>query len=63
MKLSSITNGPSPGPAADAHARASATSRTRSSWRTCPNVNARRNVPSVEGAITRCPRIIPVDPA
>ncbi len=26
-------------------------------------MNARRNVPSVDGAITRCPRINPVDPA
>ncbi len=29
----------------------------------CPRVNARRNVPSVEGVITRCPRIRPLDPA
>ena len=28
---------------------------TRSSWRTCPKVNARRNVPNVDGAATRCP--------
>ena len=28
---------------------------TRSSWRTCPKVNARKNVPSVDGADTPCP--------
>ena len=54
---------PVPRPGAGAHARVSATSSTRSSWRTCPNVNARRNVPSVDGAITRCPKISCVDPA
>jgi hypothetical protein len=50
-------------PAPAAHARVSARSSTRSSWRTCPNVNARKNVPSVEGAITLCPTISCVDPA
>jgi hypothetical protein len=35
---------------------------TRSSWRTCPNVNERRNVPSVEGASTRWPVTRPVRP-
>src|SRR5436189_158131 len=48
MKLSrSITNGPSPGPAPASQARARVTSSTRSSWRTCPKLNARKNVPSV----------------
>ena len=51
MKLStSTTNRCSPGPAPAFHARASVSPSTRSSWRTCPKVNARRNVPSVEGA-------------
>ena len=31
----------------------SAVSENRSSWRTCPKVNPCRNVPHVEGAITR----------
>jgi len=54
--------GASPGPAPAAHARVSAASASRSSWRTCPNVNDRKNVPSVDGAITRCPTTAPVDP-
>ena len=36
---------------------------TASSWRTCPNVKARRNVPSVDGAITRCDNTAAVEPA
>src|SRR6266496_421094 len=57
MKLStSTTRRPTPGPAPARHARVSASPSTRSSWRTCPNVNARRNVPRVEGAATRPPR-------
>jgi len=50
----SITNRLFPGlfvPAA--HARVKATPITASSWRTCPNENDRKNVPSVDGAITR----------
>jgi hypothetical protein len=43
----------SPGPAPNCHARRNASAITASSWRTCPNVNARSNVPRVEGAITR----------
>jgi hypothetical protein len=42
----------SPGPAPAAHALARMASATRSSCRTCPKVNERRNVPMVEGAMT-----------
>ena len=51
------------GPARSPHARSIALPTTASSWRTCPKVNARKNVPNVEGAITRCPNTAPVDPA
>src|SRR6266540_3746578 len=54
--------GPSPGPAPAAHARMSSCSVSRSSWRTCPKVNERRNVPSVEGAMTRWPSTVAVCP-
>ena len=59
----SITSRALPGPAPACHARRSAWPSTRSSWRTCPNVNERRNVPSVDGAIARCPRTASVRPA
>ncbi len=59
----STTRRPLPGPAPARHARPSAWPSTRSSWRTCPNVNERRNVPSVEGAIGRCPSTASVRPA
>ena len=36
---------------------------TLSSWRTCPKVNARSHVPTVEAAITRWPSTLAVDPA
>ena len=48
--------GLAPGPAPSAHALASTVSATRSSWRMWPKVNPRRNVPRVEGAMTRWPR-------
>ena len=35
------------------HARICADSRALSSWRTCPNLNDRKNDPTVDGAITR----------
>ncbi len=35
-----------------AHARRNVSPTTASSWRTWPKLNARRNVPSVDGAIT-----------
>ena len=38
-----------------ARARVSVSPRTRSSWRTCPIVNDRKNVPSVDGAATAWP--------
>jgi hypothetical protein len=44
-----------PGPAPAAHPRVRSVSAAWSSWRTCPKVNERRNVPSVEGAMTRWP--------
>ena len=40
------------GPAPSSHARSSSRAATASSWRTYPNVNDRRNVPIVDGAIT-----------
>ena len=42
-----------PGPAPGGPRPLQAVARTWSSWRTCPNVKDRRNVPSVEGAIAR----------
>ena len=45
--------GSAPGPEPAAHAHSKALPMTASSWRTCPNVKARRNVPNVDGAITR----------
>jgi len=54
---------PVAGTGAGRPARWIASSRTRSSWRTWPNVNARKNVPKVEGAITRCPSTLAVRPA
>jgi hypothetical protein len=59
----SIVIGAAPGPAPNAHARRTASPITASSWRMCPNVNARRNVPNVEGAITRNGNTACVDPA
>ena len=41
------------GPRPSCQARPIVSAITASSWRTCPKVKARRNVPSVEGAITR----------
>ena len=49
----SIVTAVEPGPAPSDQARRIVSAITASSWRTCPNVNARRNVPNVEGAITR----------
>jgi hypothetical protein len=51
------------GPAPAAQARAIESASTRSSRRTCPNVNERRKVPSVEGAIARWPSSAAVPPA
>src|SRR5215218_8178246 len=59
----SITSRPPPGPAPAAQARRSASPSTRSSWRTCPKVNERRKVPSVDGAIALWPRTASVPPA
>jgi hypothetical protein len=50
----------SPGPAPAAHALERAVSVSRSSWRTCPKVNEHRNVPRVEGAMTRWPSTLAV---
>ncbi len=58
----SITSRPDPGPAPAAQARRSDSASTRSSWRTCPNVKPRKNVPSVEGASTRWPTTRLVSP-
>jgi len=55
--------GSAPGPAPARHALARTVSATLSSWRTWPKVNERRNVPSVDGAITQCGRTASVAPA
>jgi hypothetical protein len=52
-----------PGPAPSDQARPIVSAITRSNWRICPNVNERKNVPSVEGAMTRNGNTIWVDPA
>jgi len=52
-----------PGPPPADHAASSARPSTRSSWRTWPKVNARRNVPSVEGAGSQPPSNRRVRPA
>jgi hypothetical protein len=55
MKLStSTTSRRGPGPARACQARVSVSASRRSSWRTFPNVNAPRNVPSLDGR--DCPR-------
>ena len=51
----SMVNGPSPGPAPVAQARASSSRLTRSSWRTWPHRKLRRKVPRVDGALTMQP--------
>ena len=43
-----------PGPAPNAQVRRSASASAASSWRTWPKVKARKKVPSVDGAMTRC---------
>jgi hypothetical protein len=55
MERDEVTHQPGPhGPTTlAAHALARTCSVSRSSWRTCPKVNERKNVPKVEGAMTR----------
>ena len=53
----------SPVAAPNAQVRESSASLSASSWRTWPKVKDRRNVPSVDGAITRWPRTRRVAPA
>ena len=57
-----MVNGPSPGPAPAAQARASNSRLTRSSWRTWPHRKLRRNVPRVDGALTTQPMAPAVPP-
>ena len=57
-----MVNGPSPGPAPAAQARASNSRLTRSSWRTWPHRKLRRKVPRVDGALTTQPRALAVLP-
>ena len=57
-----MVNGPSPGPAPAAQARASNSRLTRSNWRTCPHRKLRRKVPRVDGALTTQPRAPAVPP-
>ncbi len=63
IESKSITMSPLPGPAPPAHAFANSRAATASSWRTNPNVNDLKNVPIVEGAITRNPNTDWVAPA
>ena len=58
----SMVNGPSPGPAPVAQARASSSRLTRSSWRTWPHRKLRRKVPRVDGALTTQPMAPAVPP-
>ena len=58
----SIVIGWVPGPAPAAHALPMMVSATRSSWLMWPKVNERRNLPSVEGAITWWPSTLAVEP-
>jgi hypothetical protein len=53
VESTSITSRPEPGPAPSAQARSSTLPTTASNGRTWPKVKDLRNVPSVEGAITR----------
>lgn len=48
--VTSTTSRAFPGPAPAFQARSSARPSSASSWRTCPNVNTRKNVPNIEGA-------------
>ena len=59
----SIVSGAAPGPAPAAQARASSSRLTRSSWRTWPRPKLRRNVPTVDAALTVKPRTRSVSPA
>ena len=52
VESKSTVNSATAGAAPTDHARASACSAALSSWRTCPNVNDRKNVPAVDGATT-----------
>jgi hypothetical protein len=52
----SMNIGASSGPAPVCQARVSAASVTASSWRMCPNVNDRNQLPTVEAATVSCPR-------
>ena len=57
-----MVNGPSPGPAPAAQARASNSRLTRSNWRTWPHRKLRRKVPRVDGAFTTQPMTPAVRP-
>jgi hypothetical protein len=59
----SMVSGSAPGPAPVCQARFSNSPLTASSWRTCPQVKARRKVPMVEAAATQWPRTVAVSPA
>jgi hypothetical protein len=50
----STTNRSSLGPAPNDQARRSASAKTASNWRVWPKVKERKNVPNMDGAITRC---------
>ena len=57
-----MVSGNAPGPAPSRQARARTSPLTTSSWRTCPQVKARRKVPMVEAAATQCPSTFAVSP-
>jgi hypothetical protein len=63
VESKSITKSVLPGPAPAAHALINSREATASSWRTNPNLNDRKNVPIVEGAITRNGNTVWVAPA
>jgi hypothetical protein len=63
VESTSIVTGESPGPAPSDQARRIVSPITRSSWRMCPKVKDLRNVPNVEGAITRNGNTVWVAPA
>ena len=52
-RVQTIVTALEPGPAPKAQARRIVSAIAASSWRMWPNANERRNVPSVDGAITR----------
>src|SRR5487761_1531671 len=63
VESTSMVSGSVPGPAPACQARFSSSPLTTSSWRTWPQLKARRNVPLVAAAATQWPRTVAVSPA